>query len=240
MISGRIVTLSVLSLFIGIIPAQAQDFSYNLYLNVGFVNISAGKARLNDTDVVYDGRDAVRTQLAMKTNSVADRVFELRDTMVSYNTPDGEGIFYSKTVNEGKKHVLETARFTKDSGHFIVNLTAGSSRSTEWRDERIFDMLSMLRFTRDIDMTDKEPGYTETLPMVNGDMVVQQYIIYQGMEKIKADDGKKYDCLKISVRDYKYGEERETLKAYVTADGHVPVQLNIIVGVASIKALLTD
>lgn len=76
--------------------------------------------------------------------------------------------------------------------------------------------------------------------MVNGDMVVQQYIIYQGMEKIKADDGKKYDCLKISVRDYKYGEERETLKAYVTADGHVPVQLNIIVGVASIKALLTD
>lgn len=240
MISGRIVKLSVLSLFIGIIPAQAQDFSYNLYLNVGFVNISAGQARLHDTDVVYDGRDAVRTELAMKTNSVADRVFELRDTIVSYNTPDGDGIFYSKTVNEGKKHAVETARFTKDSGHFIVNLTAGSSRSTEWRDERIFDMLSMLDFARGIDTRDREPGYTETLPMVNGDLVVQQYLIYQGMEKIKADDGNKYDCLKISVRDYKYGQERETLKAYVTADGHVPVQLNIIVGVASIKALLTD
>lgn len=240
MISGRIVKLSVISLFIGIIPAQAQDFNYNLYLNAGFVNISAGTARLHDSNVVYDGVDAIRTELAMKTNSLADRFFELRDTIVSYNTPDGDGIFYSKTVNEGKKHVLETARFTRESDKYVVSLVAGSSHSTQWRNERIFDMLSMLEFARGIDTGDKEPGYTETLPMVNGDMVVQQYLIYQGMEKIKADDGNRYDCLRVSVRDYKYGEERETLKVYVTADKHIPVQINIVFGVASIKALLTD
>ena len=77
--------------------------------------------------------------------------------------------------------------------------------------------------------------------MVNGDLVVDQYLIYEGDKTVKADDRKKYDCMVISVRDRKYGKERETLKAYVTKESpHKPVQLDIIVGVASVRALLAD
>jgi hypothetical protein len=76
--------------------------------------------------------------------------------------------------------------------------------------------------------------------MVNGNMVVQQYLVYTGNKKIKADDGLTYNCMVISIRDYKEGKERETVKAYVTNDPkHTPIQLDIILGAGTtIKALL--
>ena len=100
--------------------------------------------------------------------------------------------------------------------------------------------MSMIAFTQNIDTSDSELGRTETLPMVNGNMVAQQYLVYTGNKKIKADDGRTYECMVISIRDYINGKERETVKAYVTNDSkHSPVQLDIILATGtSIKAML--
>ena len=168
-------------------------------------------------------------------------------TIESFNTRNGESLYFRKTVNEGSKHNVETAVFSKDRDKFVVNMTTmdmntgqTSGRSTEWRPTRIFDLMSMIAFTQGVDTSDSEPGRTESLPMVNGNMVVQQYLVYTGNRKVKADDGHTYDCMVISIRDYKEGKERETVKAYVTNDSrHTPVQLDIILGTGtSIKAVL--
>ena len=239
---------SLLSLLLlGTLHINAADYNFNLYLGLGPVKLPAGTARLYDTEVLYDGLNAIRTAMEMSTNSTADKVFALRDTIESYNTPKGESLFFKKTVNEGSKHNVETALFSKDRDKFIVNLETWdmntgtrTSHSTEWRPTRIFDLMSMIAFTQKIDTSDSEPGRTESLPMVNGNMVVQQYLVYTGNKKIKADDGKTYNCIVISIRDYKEGKERETVKAYVTNDSkHTPVQLDIILGTGtSIKAVL--
>ncbi|MBO4561249.1 MAG: DUF3108 domain-containing protein [Bacteroidaceae bacterium] len=248
MVGVRFLRSSVCALLLtGALHVSASDYKFNLYLGVGPVKIPAGTAHLYDTEVMYDGRDAIRTVMEMGTNSTADRVFALRDTIESYNTPGGESLYFRKTVNEGTKHNVETATFSKDREKFIVNLEtwnkASGTRtghSTEWRDERIFDLLSMIAFTQGIDTQGSQPGRTETLPMVNGNMVVQQYLVYTGNKRIKADDGKTYYCMVISIRDYKEGKERETVKAYVTNDSmHTPVQLDIILTTGvTIKALL--
>ena len=248
MVGVRFLRSSVCALLLmGALHVSASDYKFNLYLGVGPVKIPAGTAHLYDTEVMYEGRDAIRTVMEMGTNSTADRVFALRDTIESYNTPGGESLYFRKTVNEGTKHNVETATFSKDREKFIVNLEtwnkASGTRtghSTEWRDERIFDLLSMIAFTQGIDTQGSQPGRTETLPMVNGNMVVQQYLVYTGNKRIKADDGKTYYCMVISIRDYKEGKERETVKAYVTNDSmHTPVQLDIILTTGvTIKALL--
>ena len=237
-----------LIVFISVMSVDAQDIGYNLYFSVGFVSVSAGKARLSENVTTYDGQSARLTRLAMSTGRGTDRIFSLRDTIESYNSLTGQGIFYRKIVNEGSKHNIETASFSMQNGEYVADLLTKdaltgriSGKRTEKRSTRIFDMLSMLTFARSIDTNGKEVGYTCTLPMVNGDLVVDQYLIYEGDKTVKADDRKKYDCMVISVRDRKYGKERETLKAYVTKDSpHKPVQLDIIVGVASIRALLAD
>ena len=211
-------------LLLGAQYVSASDYRFNLYLGLGPVRISAGTAHLYDTEVLYNGRPAIRTAMEMSTNSTADKVFVLRDTIESFNTRNGESLYFRKTVNEGSKHNVETAVFSK----------------TEWRPTRIFDLMSMIAFTQGFDTSDSEPGRTESLPMVNGNMVVQQYLVYTGNRKVKADDGHTYDCMVISIRDYKEGKERETVKAYVTNDSkHTPIQLDIILGTGtSIKAVL--
>lgn len=248
MVSLRLFKLSLSALLLfAVTNAGASDYNFNLYLGLGPIRITAGTARLYDTEVIYEGRSAIRTAMEMSTNATADKVFALRDTIESYNTLQGESLYFRKTVNEGSKHNLETARFSKDNDRFIVNLNTWdmntgkqTSQATEWRPTRIFDLMSMIAFTQKIDTSDSEPGRTESLPMVNGNMVVQQYLVYTGNKKIKADNGRTYDCMVISIRDYKEGKERETVKAYVTNDSkHTPVQLDIILGAGTtIKALL--
>ena len=248
MAGSKLIRLSISALLLlGAASASASDLNFNLYLSVGPIKLYAGTARMYDTQVVFEGQNAIRTAMEMGTNPAADKVFQLRDTIESYNTISGESLYFRKAINEGAKHNLETARFSKDKDRFIVNLetwnkTTGqqTSHSTQWRSTRIFDIMSMLSYTRMIDTSDSEPGRTESFPMVNGDMVVQQYLVYTGNRKIKADNGRTYDCMVISIRDYKDGKERETVKAYVTNDSqHTPVQLDIILGTGtSIKALL--
>ena len=226
---------------------SASDYNFNLYLGIGPVKIQAGTARLYDTNVIYEGKKAIRTAMVLNTNARADKIFTLRDTIESFNTPGGASLYFRKKINEGNKHNLETAQFSKDKDKYIVNLNTWdmnknerTSHSTEWRPTRIFDLMSMIEFTQKIDTSDSEPGRTETLPMVNGNMVVTQYLVYTGNKKVKADDGKTYDCMVISIRDYKEGKERETVKAYVTNDKyHKPIQLDINLGAGTaIRALL--
>lgn len=248
MVGVRFFRLSLTALLLlGALHASASDYRFNLYLGIGPIKMKAGTARLYDTEVIYEGRAAVRTAMEMSTNSKADKVFCLRDTIESFNTKQGESIYFIKKVNEGGKHNRETAQFSMDRDKYIVNLETWdmntgkcTSRATEWRPTRIFDLMSMIAFTQKIDTSDSEPGRTESLPMVNGNMVVEQYLVYTGNKKVKADNGRTYDCMVISIRDYKEGKERETVKAYVTNDSkHTPVQLDIILGAGtSIKAVL--
>lgn len=226
---------------------MAEEIQLNLYLNAGFVNISAGEASIIDTNVTFNKQNAILTTMVMTTNPTADKIFPIRDTIRSYNTPDGDGLYFTKMVNEGNNHFLETALYSKNEERYIVSMTKSNnstgelvSSATEWKEERVYDILSMLGYARTIETSHSELGQTETLFMVNGDMVVQQYIVYTGNSQVKADNGITYDCMVISVRDYKEGKERETIKAYVTHDtSHKPVRLDIKLGMGvAIKALL--
>jgi hypothetical protein len=243
-VSRLFILISFLTLFL---PLRAEDLRFNLYLNVGFINIQAGSAHIYDRDVIFNGQDALLLAMEMSTDNRADRIFTIRDTVESYNSNADESLYFRKTINEGDKHVVETALFSKDNGHFIANMTKMNNatgkriaHTTEWRDSRIYDVMSMLKFARSMDTSGSEPGRTESIPMVNGDQVITQYLVYTGNKQVKADDGRTYDCMIVSVRDYKEGKERETLKAYVTNDSlHKPVQLDINLGIGTtIKALL--
>ena len=64
----------------------------------------------------------------------------------------------------------------------------------------VFDLMSMIAFTQSIDTSDSQPGRTESLPMVNGNMVVQQYILIQsGVEFLEIPKYTKEDLDEIDV-----------------------------------------
>ena len=232
---------------LSILALQAETLNYNLYVSAGFVSVRVGESSLTEAPSAYNGTDCIRTEMTLSTGKYADKLFSLRDTMISYNSCDGYSLFYRKSTNENSRHDVETAVFTRDLNTYSVNLQAKSydgvilGSAFENSSERIYDMLSMLSYARSLNSDGIDVGHTVTLPMVNGTQVVRQYIVYEGNKSVKADNGTTYNCLVLSIRDKKYGEERETLKAYVTANKeHLPIQLNIKLGVGYIKALYRE
>lgn len=231
------------------VPACAETVSYQLYMTLGPVSVRTGKAKLDITPVTYRGQRAVHSRLAMQTGSGADVVFTLRDTVQSYYTSSGRSLYYSKTVNEGSRHNFEEAVFDNRNGLFNVELSTWDKLSDKRLEhaeksspQRIFDMLSLLDYARGIKTGSLVKGREiAVLPMVNGAMVVDQHLIYEGRVNVKTGTGLRKDCLKVSVRDWKYGSERETLVIYADPnDGNLPVRLDIVLGGAALSARLSD
>jgi hypothetical protein len=238
--------LSMLFLFLTVMmPVMSEQLKYNLSVSVGFINIGIGESSMSDNVVIYNGESVRRLQMTMTSGKTADGLYRIRDTITSYNSLDGKSLFYCKVTNENNRNDRETALFSCEEGVYKVELVARSidgrllDHNIVKERERIYDMLNMLQFTRKMDSHNLKKGDSVTLQMVNGTLVVKQYIVYEGDKTIKADDGKSYECHVISIRDRKYGDERETLKAFVTKDqAHIPVQLNIKLSLGYIKALL--
>lgn len=225
---------------------QAETVTYRLGLSLGGRGMAAGTGVYSENHTVYNGKDAVQMKMTLTTNKLADIAFKMRDTITSVQTLRGEPIQYCKIVNEKNTHNIETAEFMRSGGKHNVRLLVRNQerviydRSESW-DEPVYDMLSMLRYARGIDATNLSEGDVVKIPMVNGELVVVQHIVFEGRERIKDERGDKTDCLRLSVRDYKKGPERETMKVYVTDDSaHIPVRLDIILGSAVIKAVLND
>lgn len=214
----------------------AQRVEYNLYLSIGFFNVRIGESFMEDR--------ANSTIMTLTTGPYTDRLYSLRDTMVTYKDEQGATYLYKKITNENSRHDTETAHFSRIGDRNIVNLEAESIDGTPLGSfvgeysEPVYDMLSMLAYARGLNSNGAQIGTTVTLLMVNGLQVVRQHIVYMGEKRVKADNGKEYNCIVLSIRDRKYGEERETLKAYVTNDeNHLPIQLEIAMGFGKIRAL---
>lgn len=226
--------------------SEAETLDYRLSLSLGHISIGAGTASLSDGRVSYDGDDCIRMQLTMNTGRAADVFFVLRDTIVSVQQTDGTPLHYEKIVNEADKHNVETADFSETEGRCDVNLKIFSSNRkvtdrTETWNGRVYDMLGMLRFARGLHSEGRAEGSVVRMPMVNGDRVVMQNIVYEGVETVKDASGNRRKCLRLSVRDSKYGTERETLKVYVTDDErHIPVRLDIVAGKITIRSTLKE
>ncbi len=240
--------LALLSLYMLLSPylMYAEKITYKVYLSIGFLNIQAGESTLSESKVELGDVSSVMSRMILTTDKRVDKFFFLRDTITSYSTLSGIPLLYTKSINEGDKCNVEIAEFDNSYNTFSVVLKSYSKgiltgSSTVFSDDEIYDMLSMLRYTRNMSSKEISPGHTLRIPMVNGLQVVEQHIIYEGMESVKAANGKKYDCLALSVRDYKYGKERETLRILVTSDSlHIPVQLDLKLNMGKIRVLLTS
>lgn len=222
---------------------SADEISYKISVRSGIVGMSAGVGKFVQHETTEEGSPAIMMQMTMATTGAAHLFYQLNDTMTSIQTPSGRSIRYQKIAHEGKNHSKENARFTYKDGkcHINYHVEAGGNsydREEEW-DETVYDMLSLLGFTRSFNNV--EEGAVIKFPMVNGDRAFMQHIVCEGRTKVKDSRRNYYDCLQFSIRDYKGGAERETMKVFVTDDaGHLPVRLEIMLGKSTTAIVVLD
>lgn len=225
---------------------SGELLSYKLYFNWKFIWVTVGTAEMSIKETSYGQHDAYRCHLITRGNKRADRLFVLRDTLVSIVNKQLTPLYYRKGALEGDRYTVDEAWYSYPEGTCQVKQRFKTHRN-EIREnmqkstECVYDMISMLLRARSFDASDYKIGQKINFPMADGGKVEGQTLIYRGKKNFKMEDSKtKYRCLVFSFVEYKDGKEKEVVTFYVTDDkNHLPVRLDMYLRFGSAKAFLT-
>lgn len=251
--------LLITSLIALAIPAQAQcpmenkafnageKLNYQLYFNWQFIWIKAGTATMEIQPASWHGQSVYRASLTTRGSKRTDKLFMLRDTVMSYVTTDLMPLFYHKGALEGKRYYIDDAHFSYSGGaqhvsqHFINH--EGKESTNEWSGiDCVFDMVSMVLRARSFDPSDYREGQHIKFRMADGCKIKDETLIFRGRKNFKMDStGVTYRCLVFSFVEYKKGKEKEVITFYITDDmNHMPVRLDMYLRFGTAKAFLSS
>ncbi len=224
---------------------SGEFLSYNLYYNWKFIWVKAGTASMSTVETVYQGKSSFRTSLITRGNGRLDDFFVLRDTLIGYITNDMAPLYYRKGAREGDRYTVDEAFYSYPNGKCRVKLHRQKNNGTHvWEtktlDGCVFDMVNILQRARSFNPSNWKNGHEIDIDIADGVKILTAKLRFSGRETIKADNGKKYPCLKLSYIEIENGDEKEIAKFFVTDDKkHVPVRIDLSLKFGSAKAFLT-
>lgn len=241
-----IFTLILTSLnWISAISLPNEDLKYKVTYKWGLINTQAGRATLS---LRNDGKKYTSTLIA-RTETWADRIYKVRDTLYSEMAHDFTPILYIKSANEKEK-------YSRDQIDYIVagnNVTGNCSRyrikkgdtdfSTETRtlnaQGTTVDMLSVFYHLRTLDFPSLKIGETKTINIFSGKTKELLSIKFEGKKKVEIDD-KKYDTYHVS---FKFTSEdgkksSDDIDTWISADNRrIPIKLEGSLPIGKIRCL---
>jgi hypothetical protein len=224
----------------------SEYISYNLYYNWQFVWVKAGTASMSTVETTYRGKKAFRTSLLTRGNGRLDNFFIMRDTLMGYVTTDMVPLYYRKGAREGKWYTVDEASYSYPNGNCRVKLhrqhnDGTHSRETKTLSHCVYDMVNLFQRARSFDPSNWKKGHEVPIDITDGTKIVKAKLTFSGKETIKADNGKKYSCLKLSYCELSKGKFKEIARFYVTDDDrHVPIRIDMFLRIGSAKAFLTN
>ena len=249
---------AVLSLFFGRVPkafAQCptentafkagERLTYDLYFHWKFIWVKCGAAHYTITGANYKGQPALRNDLLFTSNKRCDAVFIMRDTLISYITPQLVPLYFRKGSLEGKHYTVDEVWYSYPNGksHVKQRFLNRHGETSEHHHESAdcnYDMLSILSLARSFDPKDYKIGQRIHFPMATGKKVEEQTLVYRGKKDWTANDKNTYRCLVFSLLDYEEkAKDKELLRFYVTDDSrHMPVRIDFYLRFGTAKAYL--
>lgn len=224
---------------------DGEIITYNLYYNWKFIWVKAGTASMSTVKTTYNGYSAFRTSLITRGNGRLDDFFVLRDTLLGYTTTDMAPLYYRKGAREGKWYTVDEAFYSYPNGQTKVKLHRQNNDGTHsWAEKTlegcVFDMVNIFQRARSFDPANWRKGHEVKFDITDGTKILKARLKFSGRETVKGDNGKKYDCLKLSYIEHNKGKDTEVACFYVTNDSrHVPVRLDMFLKFGSAKAFLT-
>ena len=220
--------------------------TYDLYFKYGILYTKAGHSEMSVTDDTYKGKDAYKLTLTARSTGAARSLFSLTDTLSAYITKKLVPLAYSKDAHEKGDYNTERATFDYSSGMPKVrNISKRNNKvrydSTYVSKTCIYDMVSIVFYARTLNYESMKKGDRVTVTGLAGRSKTNMNIIYQGIETVKANDGREYYCIKLSltVNDDAFDNEDEAMKVYFTNDfNRVPVRIDSKLKVGSTRVIL--
>lgn len=227
---------------------SGEFLAYNLYYNWKFVWVKAGTASMSTVQSVYKGQEAYRCSLTTSGNGRLDNFFVMRDTLLCYATTDMAPLYFRKGANEGGKYRVDEVFYSYPNGKYQVKMhrmndEGKSTYKTETLNDCVFDMLNLFLRARSFNPTGWKKGYTLDIPVADGNGTEKGRMTYDGKETVKADNGHKYRCLKLTYSEWSNKKQRfkKISTFFVTDDNnHIPVRIDLFLNFGSAKAYLVS
>lgn len=223
----------MLMMLVSSISAQAKFENETLHYVVrykwGLVQKEAGDA----TVTLRNQGSKYRIVLTAKTRPWADKVFQLRDTLVStVSASDLKPISYTKIAHEDKTYTRDDISFSYHgnvvmgtSKRHKIRKNGKESRSTKTLSSsgRSFDFLSAFYYVRILDYAKMKPGVAYKVNVFSGKMTETLSISCIKKEEIKLYNGKKVMAWKLAFKFTSDGgkQSSDNIYAWVSPDaGH--------------------
>lgn len=224
---------------------SGEYLTYDLYIKFA-ATIKGGYATLSTRSVKYAGQDAYKMTLVSESQGFARKVFPMNDTLACYMSKDLTPLAYTKDAHEGDDHTVEKLSYSYSGDK--VNIRSVRHKNGNFKfDENLsfagctYDLMSILFYARTLDYTYMKNGSETKVNFVTGREKVSMRIIYNGKEQVKANDGKKYNCMKLTlyIQDDAFDNGKEAMKVYITDDkNRMPVRLETKLKVGSTRVML--
>lgn len=225
-----------------------EQLTYDLYIKFA-ATIKGGYATLSTKNAKYEGKDAYKMTLISASQGFARKIFELSDTLACYTTKGLLPLAYHKDAHEGDDYTKERLTYSYTGGN-DVGIRSIRHKNGDFKfDESLnfsgctYDLMSVLFYARTLNYPQMKAGAETKVNFVTGKSKVSMRIVYVGKEKVKANDDKKYNCLKLVlyIQDPAFAGGKETMKVHITDDNNrMPVKLETKLKVGSTHAVLKN
>ena len=225
---------------------SGEFLTYNLYYNWQFVWVKAGNASMSTVQSRYNGHPAYRASLTTRGNNRVDQMFVLRDTLLCYSSLDMEPLYFRKGAREGKRYGVDEVFYSYHDGKVKLRqhqLTRCGEHLWAHRTVAhcVYDMLNICLRARSFNPEGWKSGHEIDFPIADGKNISPARLRYSGKVKIKADNGVKYRCLKLSYLEKEDGKYKRIVDFYVSDDkNHIPVRLDMFLKFGAAKAFLVS
>ena len=224
-----------------------EHLYYNLYFNWKFIWVKVGTASMTTQESTYNGKKAYKTSLITRGNNKLDKMFTMRDTLLSYCDMDLSPLYFRKGAREGKRYYVDELWYSypKNNCHLKMHRIENSGEH-KWKEAEyqdcIYDMMSIFLRARNFAASNFQKGQKIPLPISDAKHLSNSWLVYKGKEKFKVDDTKeKCRCLVFSFMEREDGKNHELIRFYVTDDiNHIPVRLDMFLKFGSAKAFLKN
>lgn len=231
--------------WISAIALPNEDLKYKVTYKWGLINTQAGRATLS----LRNNGNRYKATLIARTESWADRIYSVRDTLHSEMTIDFTPIKYVKIAHEDGKYIREQIDYVVVGNNFTGNCSRYRIRkgdtdfSTETRTINAtgttVDMLSVFYHLRTLDFPSMKTGEAMTINIFSGKTKELLSIKYEGNKTVKID-GKKYDTYHVS---FKFTSEdgkksSDDIDTWISADNRrIPIKLEGCLPIGKIRCL---
>ena len=226
---------------------SGERLTYDLYFNWKFVWFKVGQAHMNTDLTTFEGKQAWRSSLVTGGNKKLDKFFTMRDTLLSYCSPDLSPLYFRKGAREGDRYYVDEIwysyphQYSKLKKHRI-----DADGEEHWKTARykdcIYDMMSIFLRARNFSADGMKAGDKIPMPISDARRLSNSWLQFRGRETFKVDDTKeKFRCLVFSFIEREDGKNHELIRFYVTDDqNHIPVRLDLNLNFGSAKAFLKN